>query len=71
MGIPEVRYPSEPLSSCSPAKLAVLEMRVMDSMALSIWSWFASISSLLTPPVLAASMTRPFIEINRSATSAK
>ena len=32
---PDVTYSSAPLSSCSPAKLAVLAMRVIESMALS------------------------------------
>ena len=44
---------------------------MIDSMALSICNWLASISSWLTAPVLAASTTRPLTELSRSATSAK
>ena len=70
-GTPEVKYSIEPLSSWSPAKLAVLEIRVIDSMALSTWSWLASISSRLTAPVLAAPTIRALIEMSKSAASAR
>ena len=44
-------------------------MRVIDSTALSIWSWLAAISSSLTPPVFAASTIRLLTEFSRSLIS--
>ena len=59
------------MRSWRPAKLAVFEMRVIDSIAESICSWFAAISSSLTPPVLALFTMSELIELSRSATSAR
>jgi hypothetical protein len=48
----------------------VLLIRVIDRMAESICSWFASRSSFELPPVLAASTTSALIELSSSLTSA-
>jgi hypothetical protein len=59
------------LRSLRPPKLAVLLMRVIESMAESICSWLADRSSLELAPVLAASTMRALTELRRSLTSAR
>jgi hypothetical protein len=57
------------LRSLRPPKLAVLLMRVIESMAESIWSWLASRSAVELAPVLADSTSSDLIELRRSLTS--